>query len=203
MKKLICLCVASLTLLACLTACGNSTKNEETTASDIKVIDFDTTRAEEPTKKIKPDKNYKITLPKSLIESNSGTNIKTYAETYGYEIVEDNGSQVTFKMRGTSYSLLLARAGMDTMMELGDIVDSGAFPYVVKMGDYSKDFSYILMLVDSEKFKEAKDKDTFMVLVSQCGLYYQLHCNPESPECEVVIADNESGKVLARQKYTQ
>lgn len=203
MKKLICLCVAALTILTCFSACGGKEQETETTTNDIKVIDFDTTRAEENPVKIKPKKNYKITLPKDIIESDFGGNVKAYADTYGYEIIEENGSDITFEMPGTSYSLLLARVGMKVMMELGDIVDSGDFPYVVKMQDYSKDFSYILMLVDSEKFSKATDKETFMVLVSQCGLFYQYHCNADSPECEVVIADSESGKILARQKYTQ
>lgn len=201
MKKLICLCAALLTLLTCLTACGNGGKEEETTASDIKVIDFDTTRAEETTKKIKPKKDYKITIPSDLLVVDYDGDAESYAELYGYEIVSEENGNITFKMEGTAYSMLLSRVGMKTIRELGSIVDSGNFPYVVEMGDYSKDFSYILMLVNGKKYKKAEDKELFMTLVSQCGLYYQHHANPEAPECEVVIADSKSGEVFARKTY--
>ncbi|MBQ7295416.1 MAG: hypothetical protein IJW86_04400 [Clostridia bacterium] len=202
MKKLICLCMVSLTLLACLTACG-STESEEATTSDIKVIDFDTTRAEEPTTKIRQKKNYKITIPSDIISVDYDGDIQSYADTYGYEIVSQENGNVTFKMKGKEYSMLLSRVGMKTIRELGSIVDSGHFPYVKEIGDYSKDFSYILMLVSGKKYKKAEDKDIFMTLVSQCGLYYQCHANPDSPKCEVVIADSKSGEVLARETYTR
>ncbi len=195
--------MVSLTLLACLTACGTGTDGKETTASDIKVIDFDTTRAEEPTTKIKARKNYKITIPADLISVEFDGDAQSYAKLYGYEIVTQENGNITFKMEGKEYSMLLSRVGMKTIRELGGIVDSGDFPYVVKMGDYAKDFSYILMLVNGKKYKKAEDKDMFMTLVSQCGLYYQYHANPEAPQCEVVIADSKSGKVLARETYTK
>ncbi len=201
MKKLICLCMVSFALLGCLTACGG-TGEEETTSSDIKVIDFDTTRPEEETTEINLSKNYKITLPLDVVTVDSDGNLESYAKTYGYKIVEEDDGSVTLKMDGMAYRLMLSRAGLKTIKELGKIVDSGLFTYVVKTGDYSDDFSYILMLVKGKKFKKAEDKELFMTLVSQQGLYYQTHSNPENPKCEVVVADSESGEVLARQTYT-
>ncbi len=211
MKKLICLCMVSLTLLGCLTACGGAGQEETTAASDIKVIDFDTTRAEEETTKINKNKNYKVTLPLNFIALDFGANIEdypdeqsyidSYAKTYGYKITKSEDGRFTIKMDGMDYALMLSRAGMKTISEIGKIVDSGDFPYVVKTGDYTKDFGYILMLVKGKKFKKADDKDLFMALISQCGLFYQSHSNPENPKCEVVVADSESGEVLARQTY--
>ena len=201
MKKLISLCVISLTLLACLTAC-DSNKEEETTSSDIKVIDFDTTKKQEETTKINLNKNYKITIPADMVEIDFGGSAEAYAKTYGYEIVNSENGEITFKMDGKEYAMMLSRAGMKTIREIGLIVDSGDFPYVVKTGDYSRDFSYILMLVNGKKFKKSADKEIFMTLISQCGLYYQTHSNPDSPKCEVVIADSESGKVIERKTYT-
>ncbi len=203
MKKLICLCMVALALLGCLTACGGAGDNETTTASDIKVIDFDTTRAEEETTEINMDKNYKITLPLDIVSADYEGNLESYAKTYGYKIVKEEDGNVTLKMDGMAYRLMLSRAGLKTIREIGNIVDSGDFPYVVKTGDYSEDFSYILMLVKGKKFKKAEDKDIFMTLISQCGLYYQIHSNPENPKCEVVVADSETGKVLAKQTYIQ
>ncbi len=201
MKKLICLCLASVTLLTCLTACAGKSE-EETTGSDIKVIDFDTTRKQEETTKIDKNKNYKITVPDDMISIDFEGSLQDYADTYGYEIVEQEDGNTTLKMDGMEYALLLSRVGMKTIREIGSIIDSGDFPYAVKTGDYARDFSYILMLVDGKKFKKANDKDMFMLLLSQCGLYYQCHSNPEAPKCEIVIADSESGKVLERKTYT-
>lgn len=201
MKKLICICLASLTVLTCLSACGTG-GGEETTGSDIKVIDFNTTRPEEPTSKIRPKKDYKITIPEDIISVDFQGDAQSYAKVYGYEIVENENGNITFKMDGKEYSMLLSRVGMKTIREIGAIVDSGDFPYVTDLGDYSKDFSYILILVNGKKYKKADDKETFMTLISQCGLYYQYHSNPQAPKCEVVIADSKSGKVLAREIYT-
>lgn len=201
MKKLISLCVISLTLLACFTACG-SNKEEETTSSDIKVIDFDTTKKQEETTKLDLNKNYKITVPSDMISIDFDGSVEAYAKTYGYDIVKEENGEITLKMDGKEYAMMLSRVGMKTIREIGLIVDSGDFPYVVKTGDYSRDFSYILMLVNGKKFKKAADKEIFMTLISQCGLYYQTHSNPDSPKCEVVIADSESGQVLERKTYT-
>lgn len=201
MKKLICLCMASAALLACLTACGNSNPDQETTASDIKVIDFDTTRAEETTAQINTKKNYKITIPEDLISVEHDGDVNSYASLYGYEVVENEDGKVTLKMDGKEYSMLLSRTGMSTIRELAAIVDSKDFPYAKEIKDYSKDFSYILITVNGKKFSKAENKDFFLTLISQCGLYYQYHANPESPSCQVVIADSESGKVLTNEIY--
>ncbi len=201
MKKVICLCMASLTLITCLTACGKGTQDKETTASDIKVIDFDTTRAEETTSEVNLKKNYKITIPEDLISVEHDGDVKSYASLYGYEIVKSENGEVTLKMDGKEYSMLLSRVGMKAIRELGAIVDSKDFPYAKDIKDYSSDFSYILITVNGKKYNKAADKDFFLSLISQCGLYYQHHANPEAPSCQVVIADSESGKVLTNEIY--
>lgn len=201
MKKLICLCMASVALLTCLTACGKGTSDKETTSSDIKVIDFDTTRAEEASTQVNLKKNYKITIPEDLISADYDGDVKSYASLYGYEIVESENGQVTLKMDGKEYSMLLSRVGMKTIRELGAIVDSKDFPYATDIKDYSKDFSYILITVNGKKYSKAENKDFFLTLIYQCGLYYQFHANPEAPSCQVVIADSESGKVLSNEIY--
>ncbi len=202
MKKLIYLCMVSVALLACLTACGNNTPEKETTNSDIKVIDFDTTRAEETTAQINTNKNYKITIPEDLISVDHDGDTNSYASLYGYEIVKSENGEVTLKMDGKEYSMLLSRVGMSTIRELAAIVDSKDFSYAKEIKDYSKDFSYILITVNGKKYSKADNKDFFLSLISQCGLYYQYHSNPESPSCQVVIADSESGKVLSNEIYS-
>lgn len=202
MKKLICLCMVSLTVLACFAACGKGEDAQETT-SDIKVIDFDTTRVQESTTQIKENKNYKITIPEDIIAVEYDGDVKSYASFYGYDIVSSENGEITLKMDGKEYAMLLSRIGMKTVRELGAIVDSDDFPYAKEIKDFSEDFSYILILVNGKKYNKADNKELFETLIGQCGLYYQLHANPEAPECEVVIADSESGKVLLRKTYQQ
>lgn len=202
MKKLICLCVIAIGLMGCFVSCANNEEKQQTT-QELKVINFDTTRQEETTKKIKSKKNYELTLSKDIIPDEYKGNVKAYAETFGYEIINNEDGKVTFKMDGDQYKMLLSRTGVKAMANLGKIVDSDDFPYAEKIGDYDEDFSYILILVSSKKFQKAEDTEVFASLVAQCGLYYQKCYNPESPECKVVIADSKSGKVLFNETYTQ
>ena len=109
------------------------------------------------------------------------------------------------KMDGMTYSLFLSRIGMKVMVGLGELVDSGYYPYVVKLGDYNEDFSYILMLVNNDKYEKADGKPSYKDLASfigQLGLYYQNFTLEEEDKCEVVIAGYKSGKILHREVFT-
>ncbi len=202
MKKLICLCVITLGLVGCFASCGNGSDDKKTT-EDVKVINFDTTRQEETTKKIKDKKKYELMLTVDVIPDEYKGNVTAYAESFGYEILNNEDGKVTFKMDGTQYKKLLSRTGVRAMANLGKIVDSDEFPYAEKIGDYDEDFGYILILANSKKFQKAENTEVFASAVAQCGIYYQKFCNPTSPSCNVVIADSESGKVLFKETYTQ
>ncbi len=203
MKKIIALALVIFTVVCLFTACKNRSDNGET--ENIKVIDFDTTRPTEKPTKVKADKNYKIKVSASLIESEAGGDIKKYAATYGYDIKEDKDGNMIMEMNGRTYSLMLSGIGMKVMMTLGDIVDSGDYPYVVKLGDYSEDFSYILMLVNSNKYKKAEKAPSYEQLseiIGLCGLYYQGFTIEKENSCKVVLADNKSGKIVYEEVYT-
>lgn len=202
MKKLICLCLASLSIVVCFSACSNK-QDTNTIDDNVKVISFDTTRQQETTKKFRKNKNYKITISGEDIAAEFDGSAEDYAAFYGYEIVENEDGNVTYKMDGKQYGFLLSRVGSTTIRNIGDLVDSEDFPFVKKIGDYSEDFSYILILVNGKKYNKSDKKDIFPALISQCGLFYQRHYAPESPSCRVVIADEKSGKVLFNECYTQ
>lgn len=202
MKKLICLCLASLSIIACFSACSNK---EDTNAIDdsVKTINLETTRQQETTKKIRNKKTYKIPMTEELIASEFEGDVASYAATYDYEIVENENGKIVFKMDGTQYRLLLSRIGANTIRRIGQLVDSEDFPFTVKIGDYDSDFSYILILVNAKKYNKSENKDIFPQLIGQCGLYYQTYYTPEAPTCRVVIADSKSGKVLFNETFTQ
>ena len=206
MKKYMALMLSVLTVICCLTACGNK---EDSTggipAADVKIINFATTRKPEEPTTVKSDKTVRVNVPGALVESQAGGDLDKYAATYGYKIDKEKDGSVTMEMNGITYSLMLSNVGMEIMMFLGSIVDSGDYPYAVKLQDYTQDFSYILMLVDTKEYKKHKKDipyEDLSFLIGQCGLYYQYFTLSDENRCEVILADSVSGKVVHRQTYT-
>ena len=203
MKKTIALALIIFSIICIFTACKKDDDSSEI-PEDIKVIDFDTTRPTEKPTEVKPNKTYKIKVPSYLVESEAGGDVQKYGATFGYDIEEKDGT-MTMKMDGMTYSLLLSTIGMKVMVALGEIVDSGDYPYVVNLGDYNEDFSYILMLVNADKYKKAEKQppyDELAFVIGQLGLYYQSFTADEENKCEVVIAGSKSGKVLYKEVFT-
>ncbi len=206
MKRVIALALIILTVFCFFTGCKkNETDDSDTTTNDIKVVDFNTTRPTEEHTTIKPNQTIKINLPAFFLENKADGDLEKYAATYGYKITEEKDGSLTVKMDGITYSLMLSNVGMEVMMSLGEIVDSGNCPYVVKLQDYNEDFSYILMQVDTKKYKKYKDETSYedlSYIIAQCGLYYQYFTVEEENKCEVVLASSETGKVVHREFYT-
>ena len=202
MKKILATALIILTVLCCFTACKKDENSDSGTSDgDIKVIDFSTTRQKEETTLPKADKTIRVSIPAALVGGKANGDIKKYAATHGYEIIKETDGSVTLKMDGMTYSFMLTSVGMDTMMALGDIVDSGDYPYVVRLKDYSSDFSYILMLADKEKYDGSPSYSELSELIGLCGLYYQYFTTETNKKCEVVIADEKSGEVLYSETY--
>lgn len=207
MKKIIALLCTAVVMLTCLVSCGDKGTGEDDVGY-VKTISLDslgiiTEQEQEDSKeKIKGDKKYNLTIPASAVEAEFQGDLNSYAETYGYELKENSDGTVTLKMKGTSYSLLLSRMGMKVIKELAAFVDSGDFPYIVEIGDYSSDFSHILLLVKPKKFQSSDTKEQLSLLVGQCGLYYQTFTHNKDKKCEVIFADYKTGDILARETYT-
>lgn len=204
MKRITALILVILSIICIFTACKKD-GGDSVIGDDIKVIDFDTTRPTEKPTEVKSNKTYKIKVPSYLVKSEAGGDIQKYSATFGYDIEEEKDGTMTMKMDGMTYSLLLSTIGMKVMMSLGEIVDTGDYPYVVELGDHNEDFSYILMLVNADKYKKAENKppyDELAFIIGQLGLYYQSFTAEEENKCEVVIAGYKSGKVLYKEVFT-
>ena len=170
MKKVIVTLLVTLVILSCFTACKKNengptnmdkvvditpvTDTQSVSKND--VIDFETTRPKEEPSTIKTEKTMKINLPWSFLQNEAGGDVDQYAKTYGYNIKKEKDGTATMSMDGITYSLLLSKVGMTTIMALGDIVDSGDYPYTIRLADYSEDFDYLLMQVDTEIYKDHK-----------------------------------------------
>lgn len=203
MKKYIATALALLTVLCCFTACQ---KNEDNGSSgDIKVIDFATTKEHKETTTVKSDKNVTIKVPGVLVESQAGGNLQQYAATYGYKITKEPDGTMSMNMDGITYSLMLSGIGMEVMMSLGEIVDGNDYPYAVRLQDYSDDFSYILMKVDSDIYKKDKSNsyEDLAFMIGQFGLYYQYFTIDKDNKCEVILADSKTGEVVYSKVYTE
>ena len=173
MKKLIATSLVLFTLICIFTGCRNSYADS---LADVKVIDLNTTAPTEKPTKVRADETVKIKVPSDMVNSAAGGDIKKYAATYGYEIIENDDSDITLKMPGRSYSLMLSAISVKVVRSIGEILDSGDYPYLVELRDYAEDFSYILMLVNSEKYKKAEETPSYKELsdlIGLCGLYYQ------------------------------
>ena len=204
MKKILPAALILFALICLFTACQSSDKGIYV-SEDIKVIDFDTTRPTEKTTKVRAEKNIRISVPSDFVRSEAGGDVKKYAATYGYEIKEDSDGNMTMKMNGRTYSLMLSGISLKVMISLGDIIDSGEYPYLVKLGDYSEDFSYILMLVNQKKYEKANKTPSYKELadiVGLSGLYYQYFTKEKDNRCQVILADSKTGEIVYRDIYT-
>lgn len=219
MKKIIVTVLAILTVMTCFAACNKnqtpdtpsdkvvdiSATSDSDKTTDSQVIDFETTRPKEEPSTIKIGKTMKLNLPWSVMEDEANGNIDSFAATYGYKIKKEKDGTATMTMDGLAYSLLLSRVGMKTIRALGDIVDSDVYPYTVGLADYSEDFSYILMKVDTKAYKKhSKDwsYESLAAFLGEVGLYYQTFTVEEDNKCEVVLASHKTGKIVYNQTYT-
>ncbi|MBO5937206.1 MAG: hypothetical protein J6Q79_06280 [Clostridia bacterium] len=203
MKKALATAMVILTVLCLFTACKKDGSGKDSTdTDDIKVVDLSTTREREETTAPKANKNITVSIPKAFVESKAGGDIEKYAATYGYKILRETDGSITMKMDGMTYSFMLSGVGMDTIIALGDIVDSDEYPFAVKLGDYNSDFSYILMLIDTDKYEGNPSYKELAELIGLCGLYYQYFTIEKDNRCEVILASEKSGKVLYRDIYT-
>ena len=205
MKKILPAALIAFVLLCLFTACQSSDTGVYV-SDDIKVIDFDTTRPTEKTTQVRAEKTVRISVPSDFVKSEAGGDIQKYARTFGYDITEDKDGNLTMKMNGRTYSLMLSDISLKVMISLGEIIDSGLYPYVVKLGDYSEDFSYILILVNQKKYGKVKETHSYKELadiIGLCGLYYQYFTKEKDNSCQVILADSKTGEIVYRNIYTE
>lgn len=219
MKKLIVTVVVILTVLTCFAACKKDDSQQSTTDKVVDIssvtdssettkaqkIDFETTRPKEESSTIEAKKTMKISVPYYLIENEADGNVSGFASTYGYEISKEKDGYATMKMDGIEYSLLLSNVGMSVIKSIGELIDSGDYPYIIRLADYSEDFSYLLFEIDTDKYKKYGKKTPYTEaadLIGMTGMYYQYFTVEEDNKCEVVFASSKTGKVVYTNTYT-
>ncbi|MDD6011845.1 MAG: hypothetical protein PUC33_03250 [Oscillospiraceae bacterium] len=209
MKKAIAITLTFLAAVLFLTACGNKKDEETTDPADIQVIDLTTSEPEEePTYSNSagdknPNQKVDISIPLEMIDEKYRNDLDAYAKAKGYisATLEKDGT-VTLKMTAMTLDLLKTQAGLKIMREMGAMVDSGDFPYAVKLEQYNDDFSYIVMLVKGAEYKKAGSPADLADGIGQCGLYYQIFTDSGEMNCRVILADSQTGEVLFNKLYT-
>ena len=125
--------------------------------------------------------------------------------TKGYESAEYtwNKKNVKITLRALSYDLYLAKTGIATISAICETFESEDYPYVVNLGEYEADFSYVTLLVNKKKFDKADNVDDLFTHVSNCCAYYLLQDNDSPKEYKIDICDEKTGELLDSRTYNK
>lgn len=200
MKKYLSLALILAVLLS-FAACGNK-DDKQTQEGTAITVNLDETKKSEAKEKTGEKDVIKIEVPLALIEEEYQNNLDAYVQKYGYISAKKTAKNtVTLKLSGRAHSLLLSRMGMTIMKEIGNILDSGDYPYFKKIGTYNDDFSYMVLLVDGKAYKKDSTANFLPYVVSECCMYYQFYTTRTKYECEIVVADQNTNEVIYRNTY--
>ena len=163
-KKLIALvAVIVIAVTAVCIVSFTGTNEPETTApaeGQPITVNLEPETTKEPFFKPSYDTKITVTLPIEVVDKKYGGDLEAFAEAKGYFSIEKKGdSHVKIKMREYSYRLLLTTVGMETVSGIGYALDSGNYPFIVKLAKYDENFSDIVFIVDKEKYSKAENKD--------------------------------------------
>lgn len=202
--------IAVIIIAVCLISLSGKDKTDsETTApSDGQPVTIDLNEPESTTKKpfIKPSYETKttVTLPIEIIPAEHRDNLEAYAEAQGYFYIEKvSDTHVKIKMREYSYRLLLTSIGMETVSGIGNLLDSGEYPFLLKFAKYNDDFSDVVFTVDKKKYEKAENKDIFFDLVAVYCLYYQDYDTESAGQCKITLCETGSNIVLDSRTLTE
>lgn len=145
----------------------------------------------------------KVTMPLSFVDKKYHNNLDKYCKDYGYIScsLNEKDQTVTVIMKALTYDLNLVKIGMQVMTSIGDAIDSGTYPYAVKLESYSENFDEIVMLVDGEGYKADPQSSLLPYMLGECGTYYQVFTTENQYKCKVIIKDAETGEELFNKTY--
>lgn len=180
---------------------GDIIETTENTEEDEEPQETEPTEAE----KKDPDKIVKVEIPLAFIDYKYQNDLDSFAEDNGYESAKLSRDKktVTVEMRALSYDLYLTQVGITTIKTICDTFESENYPYVINLGEYNEDFSYVTLLVDSKGFKNATNVDELFEYVSNCCAYYLLQDNDSPDEFKIDICNKKNGKLLATRSYSK
>ena len=128
-----------------------------------------------------------------------------FVKDKGYESAELswNKKNVKIRLRALSYDIYLMKEGISTISAICEIIESKDYPYVVNLGEYEDDFSFVTILVNKKKFKKVNNADALFTYVSNCCAYYLLQDNDSPNEYKIEICDENTGEVLDSRTFNK
>ena len=152
-----------------------------------------------------PDEIVEFEIPLVFLESKYQKNLDKFVKDKGYESAELswNKKNVKIRLRALSYDIYLMKEGISTISAICEIIESKDYPYVVNLGEYEDDFSFVTILVNKKKFKKVNNADALFTYVSNCCAYYLLQDNDSPNEYKIEICDEKTGEVLDSRTFNK
>lgn len=200
-KKLIALvAVIIIAVTAVCIVSFTGTNETETTApaeGQPITVNLEPETTKEPFFKPSYDTKITVTLPIEVVDKKYGDDLEAFAEAKGYFSIEKKGdSHVKIRMREYSYRLLLTSVGMETVSGIGYAVDSGDYPFVIRLAKYSDDFSELIFTVDKDEYAKAENKDEFFSLMAVYSLYYQEYTEDNKGVCRITVCEKDTNILI-------
>ncbi len=152
-----------------------------------------------------PNEIVEFEIPLVFVDQKYQKNLNKYAKENGYEsaTLSWDKKKVKIRLKALSYDIYLTQTGISTIRAICETFESKDYPYVVNLGEYEDDFSYVTLLVNKKKFKKADNVDSLFTHVSNCCAYYLLQDNDSPNEYKIDICDEKTGKLLASKSYNK
>lgn len=208
MKKFICICLCAVFVLT-LAACGK--KKEEGPLVAYRddegniVTGYATTTKQNKKDNGKKDINeeVEITMPLVFVGEEYKNDLESYCKTNGFISCKLNKKDQTveIKMNSLTYDLNLTRIGTQIMRNIGNMIDSGEYPYAKKLESYSDNFDEIILLVDGEGYNADNQASLLPYSLGEYGMFYQVYTTENKYKCTVKIKDEKSGEIIFEKTY--
>ncbi len=176
-----------------------TTEKEPESTTDLGVFTPDEVEKKDPNEIVE------FEIPVLFLDAEYQNNLNKLKRDKGYESAEYtwNKKSVKITLKALSYDLYLVKTGISTISAICETFESEDYPYVLNLGEYSEDFSYVTLLVNKKKFQKADNVDDLFKHVSNCCAYYLLQDNDSPNEYKIDICDEKTGELLDSKTFNK
>ncbi len=213
MKKVLILAICVLVILVGIIAfdkLGERNESQEEAPSVITQVSTyiddgveKTTVIEIPTKD--PNALVNFTMPLSHLPDGARDDLKKFCAENNYEncVINESDKTFTVTMKALTHDFMLTNVGLRVIRNIAKAFDVKSYSYVKDIDSYNDNFSEITLLVDGEKYVQAKNREKLLAHVGSCGIYYQLYTPENTYTCRVIIKDEASGEIIDAKSFEQ
>ena len=152
-----------------------------------------------------PNALVEFTMPLSHLDESDRKDLEKFCKKNNYESCVINEAEETFTvtMKALPHDFMLTNVGIQVIRNIGKVFDVKAYSYVKELESYNDDFSEIVLLVDSEEYVKAENRERLLSHMGSCGIYYQLYTVENTYVCRVIIKDADSGEIIDAKSFEQ